>query len=412
MRVLVFSQYFAPEVTAGAVRVHGFASALTEAGHDVTVVCEMPNHPTGVVLPEYRGRPMRRRRLGRLRAWHVAVLASPVKNTRTRLLFYASYAGMASAVGVLSPRPDVVLASSPPLPVGAAAALTAWRQRVPWVLDVRDLWPDAAVAAGELGDPRMLRFAQSLERRLYGSATAITTTTEPFRADILRRATAGARVLVLPNGTTRLWLDAGEREVDRRELGLPEDRFVWTYAGNLGLVQGLEAAVDAAARLGDSFQLLIVGDGPMRSALEERARELPPGHVAWRPLVAPEIAASYLRASDALLVSLAGHPILSSFVPSKLFDCCAVGRPVIVAAGAEPRRLTAESGAGLGVAPGDPEGLASAVRRVRDDPELRARLGGAARVFASANLRERQNERMRELLEELARGRGRDGPRR
>ena len=402
LRILVFTQFFPPEVTAGAVRVHSFADALAAAGHDVTVISEMPNHPTGVVFPAYRGRPGRRRRSGRLRVWYVPVLTSPVKSTRKRLVFYASYAGMGAAAGLLSPRPDVILASSPPLPVGAAGALTASRRRVPWVLDVRDLWPDAAIAAGELADPRMRRFAEWLERRLYGAATAITTTTEPFRQDILQRTAAGKRVAVLPNGTTRLWLDAGDLEVDRQALGLPQDRFVWTYAGNVGLVQGLESAVEAAAQLGDGFQLLIIGDGPMRAGLEARSGQLPPGSVAWRPLMPPELAARYLRASDALLVSLAAHPILSSFVPSKLFDYCAVGRPIIVAAGAEPRRLTTSAGAGLGVTPGDSDALAAAVRGLRDDPALRGSLGAAARAFATANLRERQNERMCELLEDVS----------
>jgi glycosyltransferase involved in cell wall biosynthesis len=121
------------------------------------------------------------------------------------------------------------------------------------------------------------------------------------------------------------------------------------------------------------------------------------------------MAARYLRASDALLVSLAGHPTLSAFVPSKLFDFCAVGRPVMVAAGEEPRRLMATAGAGLGVMPGDPGALAAAVRRLRDEPDLRRRLAAAGRAFAQAHRRERQGERMRNLLEDVAgaaRGRG------
>jgi glycosyltransferase involved in cell wall biosynthesis len=403
VRILVFSQFYPPELVAGAVRVHGFASTLA-GQNDVIVVCEAPNHPAGVVMPAYRGRLAQRRRTGRLRAWYVAVLTGPVKSTRTRLLFYTSYAAMAGAVGLLMPRPDVILGSSPPLPVGAASVLAAWRHRAPWVFDVRDLWPDAAIAAGELRDGNLLALARRLERRLYDSAAAITTTTEPFRQTILRRTTPEKRVVVLPNGTTRYWLDAAGLEVDREGLDLPEDRFVWTYAGNVGLVQGLDAALDAAAELGEGFQLLIVGDGPVRAALEARSRQLPPGLVAWRPLMPPAGAARYLRASDALLVSLAGHPILSSFVPSKLFDYCAVGRPVIVAAGAEPRRLVTASGAGLGVAPGDAGALAAAVRRLRAEPALRERLGAAGRAFAEANLRERQNERMRTLLEAVAGG--------
>lgn len=402
LRILIFSQFYPPELVAGAVRVHSFASALAAADHDVTVVSEAPNHPAGVVLPAYRGRPAQRRRAGRLQVWYVSVVTRPVKSTRTRLVFYASYAAMASAVGLLLPAPDVVLGSSPPLPVGVASALAAWRHRVPWVLDVRDLWPDAAVAAGELSDGSLLRLAGRLERRLYESAAAITTTTEPFREAILQRTTPGTRVDVLPNGTTRFWLDAAGLDVNRRELGLPEDRFVWTYAGNVGLVQGLDAVVDAAARLGDGFQLLIVGDGPARAELEVRTRQLRPGVVVWRPLVPPAMAARYLRASDALLVSLDGHPVLSDFVPSKMFDYCAVGRPVIVSAGAEPRRLIAAAGAGLGVVPGDTDALAATVRRLRDQPALRDRLGAAGRAFAQANLRGRQSDRMRVLLETVA----------
>jgi glycosyltransferase involved in cell wall biosynthesis len=401
VKVLVFSQYYPPELVAAAVRVHDFVAALTAGGHEVTVVCEAPNHPRGVVLPGYRGVASRRRQ-GRLGAWYVAVATRPVKTTRTRLMFYGSYAVMASALSALLPRPDVILASSPPLPVGAAGAFAAMRHHVRWVFDVRDLWPDAAVAAGELSDGRMLRSAAWLERRLYESAAAITTTTEPFRRAILDRVRPGAAVDVVPNGTTRMWLTAAKLQVRRHELGLPEDRFVWTYAGNVGLVQGLEVALEAAALLGDGFQLLVVGDGPARASLVQRSRDLPAGAVAWRPLVPPQTAARYLRASDALLVSLAGHPTLSPFVPSKLFDFCAVGRPVVVAAGEEPRRLMAAAGAGLGVMPGNPAALAAAVRRLRDEPDLRRRLAAAGRTFAQAHRRERQSERMRSLLEDVA----------
>ena len=405
MRVLVFSQFFPPEVVAGAVRVDSFTSELVAAGHEVLVVCEAPNHPAGVVLPEYRGRPVTRRRSCRLRAWYVAVLTTPVKSTRARLALYGSYAAMAAGVSAVAPGADVVLASSPPLPVGAAGAVAAVRHRAPMLLDIRDLWPDAAVAVGELRDGRTLRLIERLERVVYSRASVITTTTEPFRDAILARTRGASRVEVLPNGTTRMWLDAADLAVDRGPLGLPEDRFVWTYAGNVGLAQGLQTAIDAAERLGDGFQLVIVGDGPTRERLQARCRELPCASVAWRPLMPPQQAAAYLRASDALLVSLGDHPTLASFVPSKLFDCCAVGRPVIVAAGGEARRLATAAGAAVGVAPGDPEALARAVRRLRDDPALRDRIAAAGRAFARESLRERQARRMRRLLEEVA-GRG------
>ena len=403
MRVLVISQYFTPEVTAARTRLHAFAKGLAESGHDVEVVSEVPNHPEGVVRPEFRRRAIVRREMDGFRVNYVWVHASPRKTFLNRLLFYGSYAGMAAAVGSALRRPDVVLASSPPLPAGAAAAMVAARHRVPWVLDVRDLWPDAAVILGELRDPRAIRAAQRMERWLYRSAAGIATTTEPFRKRIRERSGGAREIELIPNGTTRQWLEAGEAEVGRSEFDLPEDRFVWLYAGNLGIAQGLETAIEAAGDLGGGFQLVLLGDGPVRSELEAAAARVPEGSVVFRTPVQPEVAARYTRAADALLVPLADQQQLEEFVPSKLFDCCAVGRPVILAARGEAPRLAGEANAALAVPPGNAPALAQAVRRLRDEPDLAAGLSEAGRAFASRYLRERGITTLEELLERVAR---------
>ncbi|MDX6661992.1 MAG: hypothetical protein QOG09_94 [Solirubrobacterales bacterium] len=402
MRVLIFSQHFTPEITAARARVHAFAKGLAARGDDVEVICEVPNHPEGVVREGYRGRPSVQKELDGFSVRYVWVKTSPHKTTRNRLLLYGTYAAMAATIGCAARRPDVIFASSPPLPVGSAAAIVAARHRVPWVFDVRDLWPEVAVALGELSNPRLIRLAERLERRLYASATAITTVTEPFRATIAAGLPDPGKVSVIPNGTTRIWLEAGEAEVARSELGLSEDgAFLWTYAGNVGLAQGLEAAIEAAAALGDGYRLLILGQGPALAALRERAAGLPPGQVVFQPPVEPELAARYLRASDALLVPLDSRPALRDFVPSKLFDCCAVGRPVILAADGEARRLTDATGAALPVPPGDGAALAGAVSSLRADPALRERLAVAGRDFARQYERERHAERLAALLDSI-----------
>jgi colanic acid biosynthesis glycosyl transferase WcaI len=180
-------------------------------------------------------------------------------------------------------------------------------------------------------------------------------------------------------------------------VGLPEDSFVWTYAGNLGLAQGLEAAVDAAAILGDGFHLELVGDGARAADLRQRAAASG-ASVSFRGLVEPGEAARLVRSSDALLVSLADQPELAKFVPSKLFDYSAVGRPLIVSAAGESRRMAVEAGAGLGTTPGNASELADAVRALRDDPALREKMGAAAREFAGAHLREDQIAELERLL--------------
>jgi glycosyltransferase involved in cell wall biosynthesis len=399
MRILILTQYFHPEITAPAIRLRALAAGLADRGHEVEVVCEVPNHPQGVVYPGYGRRPVIQQDLDGARVHYVWVYVSPSKRAPARLASYASYAAVATLYGATRQRPDVILASSPPLPVGAVGALLSKRFRVPWVLDVRDLWPEVAVVLGELTNKRMIRAAERLERHLYASAAAITTVTDAFRADIAARTESDAKISVIRNGTTRHWLGMGEAEVSRAELGLPPDRFVWTYAGNVGLAQGLEVAVDAAAKLDGSFQLLVVGGGPMLGDIKARANTLPPGSVDFRGIVEPALAAHYLRASDATLVTLAASPELAKFVPSKLFDCCAVGRPVILAAEGESRRLAADSEAVYPVPPGDSAALASAVRELAADSGLRDRLGRQGREFAAGHLRERQIEQLERILQ-------------
>lgn len=407
MRILLISQYFAPEVTAASMRLEPFAAGLAARGHDVEVICEIPNHPEGIVREGYRGRLVRRRRTQGFSVRHVWVRASPVKTQRSRLLFYGTYASMATLAGIGTRRPDVVLGSSPPLPGAVAAMVVARLHRVPWVMDVRDPWPEAAVALGELGNQRVIAALERVEKKLYESAAAIVTVTEPFRRDIAGKVAKPAKASIIPNGTTDAWIEAGTREEDRSQLGMPEDRFVLTYAGNVGIAQGVEALIETAELLDDDFQVQVVGSGPRLEQIRERAATLPPGRVAFRGVVPPERAARLLRASDASVVPLGRVAERHRSVPIKLFDFCAVGRPVVLAAAGEAARMANEFDAALCVPPEDPAALAAAVRRLRDDRELRARLAEQGRAFAERNLREDGVDRLAQVLEGVVAGRAR-----
>jgi glycosyltransferase involved in cell wall biosynthesis len=400
MRILIVSQYFSPEVTAASLRLEALARGLAERGHDVEVICEVPSHPAGVIAPGYRVRALVRERRDGYRVKHVWVWARPDKGARNRLLSYGSFAAMSTLAGAASRRPDVVFASSPPLSVGQAGRMIAAFHRVPWVMDVRDLWPEVAVALGELQPGRALDAAEALERSLYRSAAGVTVTTEPFERCVAERG-AGGPIELLPNGTTREWLEIGETEPDRASVGLPAGKFVWTYAGNLGIAQGLGTAIEAARLLDDDFRLLMLGDGADREKLKAMASDGLDGRVEFRGAVQPSEAAQVMRSSDALLVSLADLPALERCVPGKLYQSGAMGRPVIVSAAGETRRLSEREGAALTVTPGDAAGLAAAVRRLRDDEALAAELVAGGRRLAAANLREDGVLRLERVLLEV-----------
>ena len=204
---------------------------------------------------------------------------------------------------------------------------------------------------------------------------------------------------VIPNGTTRDWMAMGESEVDPASVGLDPERFVWTYAGNVGLSQGLEVAVEAARQLGPGFQLADPRRRRLQAGLRRAATAAPPGRWSSATRCRRPEASRLMRASDALLVSLADKPALGKTVPVKLYDSAALGRPIVVAAPGEPRRISEQTGAALTVPPGDAGALAAAVRRLREDEGLRRGSPARRKQFAAAHLREDGVRRLEAVLD-------------
>jgi colanic acid biosynthesis glycosyl transferase WcaI len=395
VRVLLVSQYYGPEVGATQNRMHAFVEALRAAGHEVTVICEQPNHPGGIFHDGYGRRPLQRERRERLTINRVWVLASPRKTTVRRLLFYGTFAAGAFALTAGGRSYDVVLATSPPLPGAFAAALAARLRRVPVVLDVRDLWPAAAEALGELSNPRIIRVFEVVERWLYRHAAEVTATTRPFCRHI--DSVAGAEVAThIPNG-------ALDRLVSLPERPPPAgDPFRIGYFGNFGIAQGLGIVLDAARALsGEPFEFLLVGGGPLEAELRARVAELGLTNVAVRPVVETARVGELMLSCHALLISLSAHPLLADFIPSKLYDAMAVGRPAIVATRGEAAEFVTEHGFGLVIPPEDGAALADAARRLAADRPFAMRLGAAGKAGAGDYARSSQAARVCELLESL-----------
>ena len=284
MRVLLVSQYFTPEITAAAARMHGFAEGLARRGHEAEVICEVPSHPAGVVAPGYGGHFVEQRAMDGFDVRYVWVRATPSKATRARLLNYASFGVSASLTGAVRPKPDAIVASSPPLPVGNVGAALASRHRVPGSSTFAISGPTSLWSSERSRGP-LVAAVRKMERRLYRSASAITCTTQTFKTEIEARGGDG-KVTQISNGTTARFLSAGDEEPDRSLIG-EDERFTWTYAGNFGVAQGLDAAVRAAGELGDGFRLLLVGEGPCREQLQSLASEVAPGAVEFRDAIPP-----------------------------------------------------------------------------------------------------------------------------
>jgi len=399
MRVTLVSQYYKPEIGATQNRMSAFAEGLRARGHEVTVIAEQPNHPAGVYAPGWGSRPLVTE-LGDITVHRLWVATSPRKTTARRLAFYGSFAVGALAASIATARPDVVFCTSPPLPGAWAAAVAARAQRVPYILDVRDLWPAAASALGELSNARMIRALERVERWLYRSAGGVTATTRPFCRHI--DAIASRPVAHhLPNGALDALLELPARPP-------PPKGFVVGYAGNLGIAQGLGIVLDAAALLRDTqVRFRLVGAGPLREELERQIANLRLDNVTLEPPVPTERIGHFLQSCHALLVPLRDQPLLGDFIPSKVYDAMAVGRPVICAAGREAAELVEATGCGVVVPPEDGSALAAEITALADDPARVDRLGRAGRAAAPQHVRSRQVGRLHEILQTAVRSEAR-----
>lgn len=407
MRVLYLSQYFPPEVGATQTRAYEMSTGLIRAGCQVTMLTEVPNHPEGIIRPDYRGRFWVREKLDGIDVIRVWVKTAPVKTMRTRLAFYLSYmlnatlAGLALARG----RYDIIYTTSPPLFVGGTALALSYLRRTPLLFEVRDLWPESAVALGELKNPRFIRWAAWLEETCYRRARRIVVVTEGIRDRLVERGFPPEKLALIPNGANtdlfRPRPDAGQAL--RRELGLGA-KFLVIYAGIHGVAQGLEVVLQTAQHLADDpcFHFLFVGDGPCKADLLRLKKDLALPNVTMLDAQPRESIPAYLSAADAALIPLRRLDLFKSAVPSKMFDAWACGCPVVLSIDGEARRVLERAQAGVFVEPESSEAMAEAIRALATDRERCQEYGANGRRLVEKHYsRQAQALQLNELLEAL-----------
>lgn len=404
MKVLILSQYFLPETGATTNRIVSLAKGLQADGHDVVVVTAKPNHPEGIIREGYQEGVVVEDKQEGIPTIHTWVYAHPEKSLFTRLVNYVSFVGT-SVVGAFRAQGsfDVVLASSPPLFVGLAGWIIGRLLGAEYVFDVRDLWPDLAVAMNELDGPFKIWLAKRLEHFIYHRADAITAVTDGFCKAIQSVVGEDTPVRRVMNGTEPEVFQRDEAGVKLRKANGFDDQFVVTYAGNIGICQGLNHILDAADHLqSDRPEVLIrfVGSGPVKEELRQEAEERELENVEFHPRVSLDEAAAHMAAADALLVPLADHEIYRSFIPSKLFDSMAAGRPVLLSVDGEAREIMEDAGAGRYYPAEDGEALVQQIQWLADRPMKAKEMGKNGREYARTHCtRDVQAERMVKFLE-------------
>lgn len=391
MRILFLTMYYQPDSAATGILMAELAEELALQGHDVRVVTSMPHYSTNSVWEEYRRKWWMRERQGSImvqRVWSYV----PVDKDKLlpRFFSYLSFTLLSAVAGLLMPRPDVIVtpSPSPPLTNGVSAYLLGKLRGVPFIANIQDIYPDVAIRMGVMKNPAIIAGYKRLEQFVYAHSSAITVISEGFRSNLSAKGVPADKIDVIPN-----FIDASfilphpRRNSFSAEQGW-DDKFVALFAGNVGMSQGLDTVLEAAAQLQDIPDLLfaISGNGASKPALMVQAETLGLKNVQFLPYQAYDRVPELYSAADLGLIPLR-RGFTNDSVPSKLFTIMGVARPLIasVDAHSETAQVIGAAGCGLCIEPEDPQALADAVRTLYKNRERAVEMGRHGRRHVEAH---------------------------
>ena len=385
MKILVLTHYYPPEVNAPASRLSEHARVWAQAGHEVTVVTCVPNHPTGRAYPGYRNRLWQGEERDGVRVIRLWTWLAANEGFLPRISNYVSYLLSVFLWMWRLPKADVVLSTSPQFFCGLAGWLLKRRRR-PWVLEIRDLWPESIVTVGAMKRGTAIKLLEAIERFAYRQADLVVSVTDGFVPHIRERRGEGP-IAVIKNGvdlTTFTTPDA-EAEAEFRTAHGLTGKFVAAYVGTHGMAHKLDTVLEAAELLRDRSDIafLLVGDGAERERLvaEVAARGL--SNVVMLGQQPKSAMPGIWAASDAALVLLRRVDTFKTVIPSKMFEAMAMACPMILGVEGEAKALMEAGDAGIAITPESATELATAVTRLADDPAFAAQLGESGRSFVA-----------------------------
>lgn len=386
---------------APAARASELARHWAAAGHEVTVLTGFPNHPTGRIPAEWHSRFRRlrfRHEVDGVRVVRTWLWPLPNRKAIERILNYSSFCVSAAITGLSVDRPDVVIGTSPQLLVGLSAWWIAWRKRVPFVFEVRDLWPESLVAVG-MGDSNSLlhRVLGRIAEFLYRRSDHIVVVTPAFKEHLVRHWNVRPeKISIVENGVeTELFRPLDDNSAVRKELGA-ENKFLVCYVGTMGWAHGLDTLISAAQHLqsrAPSVQFLLIGEGADKARIQSMAKAQRLSNLTFLDQQPRDQIPGFISASDACLVLLRKTEVFKTVIPTKMLEFMACERPLILGVDGQARSIVESADAGIYVEPEDAPALAETILHLISDAQLRARLGKNGREYIVAGFSRQRTAR-------------------
>ena len=405
MRILFLTDNFPPELNAPATRTFEHAREWVRAGHQVTVITTAPNFPEGKIFEGYRNAWRSKESLEGIEVIRVKTYISANEGFLRRTTDYVSFMLSGGFAAMFERRPDVIVTTSPQFFCAMAGWMVSRLRRIPWVFELRDLWPASIVAVGAMKKGRMIHLLERLELRMYRDSDAIVSVTHSFRKDLVDRGIDGNKINIVLNGVDMSRyrpMPKDERLLEQYDL---RGRFVVGYLGTHGMAHALDRVADAATLLRDREDIvfLFAGAGAKRAELEQTVAARSLRNVRLVPPQNKDVMPRLWSIHDVALIPLRDQELFTTVIPSKMFEAMGMGIPILMSLPeGEATGIVRSTGSGILVPPENPQALADAITALAGDPAKLATLRAGALAAAPTFTRGEQAMKMLHVLHAAA----------
>ncbi len=380
MKILFLTDNFYPEVNAPASRTNEHAREWVKAGHEVTVITCVPNFPKGKVFDGYKNKLWQKEAIDGIEVIRVWSYIAANKGFVRRTLDFISFS-VTSFLAGLFVKADVIVATSPQFFTALSGRTLSFWKRVPWIMEVRDLWPESIKTVGAMKDNLFIRYFEWEEMRCYRSAKTIVVVTDSFKRTLTARGIDEAKIKVVKNGVDKeMFKPVPKDEALIGELGL-EGKKIIGYIGTHGMAHKLDFILDCARNMQgrNDFHFLFIGAGAEREALLAKKEREGITNVTMLDSVPKDQVVRYISILDLSLINLRKSELFKTVIPSKMFENAGMQIPIIMGVQGEAQEMLEEYGAGLCFEPENEVDFNAKLQQLLSDPDLyeRCRTGGA-----------------------------------
>ncbi|MFK8006500.1 MAG: glycosyltransferase family 4 protein [Saprospiraceae bacterium] len=347
MRILFLTDNFPPESNAPANRTYEHCVEWLKKGCEVTVITCVPNFPRGKVYPGYKNKLYQTEVMDGIKVIRVWTYITPNRGLFRRILDYMSFC-ISAFIASLFVKTDIIIATSPQLFTALAGYLSSFFKRKPWIMEVRDLWPESIKAVGAMRQRRVLKILDRLVYFLYHRADRIVVVTDAFRLRMLALGVADEKIHVVKNGVHLHKFKTEEKDQALIERFNLKEKFIVAYIGTHGMAHKLDFILDCAKEVSNKkIHFFFVGDGAMKDRLVRQAANLKLTNITFGNSIPKDLVPSYINLADVALIPLRKKDTFKKVLPSKIFENAAMKKPILLGVEGEAKKVVEDFNAGL-----------------------------------------------------------------